>query len=184
MTLVSTVAGATANSYLTVADADGFAQDLGLGPSDAAWLVASNSDKEKALIRATSEVDAYLKIAGSHWADGQALLFPRAIDADNTNTPFILTNVELATYAQAVHVLRNAEQLDNADSRRARGLISFSDDDGSGSVISNRDDFGTMSSRAIHYLRALKGLGRTTLRSVWVSGSQPMRRVYGANSRP
>jgi hypothetical protein len=167
-----TPGGAEANSYLTVDEADAMAALTGMGPADQAWLDAPSSTKEKALIRATSEIDAYLKVAGSRYSIEQSLLFPRTLDVIS-NVPYILADVQRATYAQAAHLVRNAEVLDNADSRRARGLISFSDDDGSGSVVSTRPEFGQLSSRALQYLRAIRGLGRATLRSVRIVPSHP-----------
>lgn len=159
-----------ANSYLTVAEADEIAANRGLGPAAADWLSASDSDKEKALMRASSEVDAHLGTVGTRWDTLQALLFPRYVD-EAIGLPFILPNVRLATYEQAVYVLRNAEVMDNANTRRARGLISFSDDDGSGSVVAARPDFGTMSPQALILLKQIRGLGRATLRSVRMSSS-------------
>jgi hypothetical protein len=173
MTLNADPGEPDSNSYLTVTDADALAEERGLGPAAEEWLAADDELKEKALLNATMDVEAYLGpvTTGQLWASDQALLFPRYSDVDEAAAPFILPNVRLATYEQAVYRLHNREVIDNANSRRARGLISFSDDDGSGSVVAARPDFGTMSPQALMYLKRLRGLGRATLRSVPIGSS-------------
>jgi hypothetical protein len=173
----ATPGGPASTSYLTVADADAIAASQGLGEASTAWLAAPEGDKEKALTRATSEIDAYVVTGGAAGVAGQALIFPRSIDYDGAGDYFIHRNVELATYWQAVHVLANADQLDRANARRARGLISFSDDDGGGSVVSVKPEFGQLSSQALTYLRPMVGVGRASLRSVAVQSSYGRGRV-------
>ena len=170
MALDATPGGLVSNSYLTVAGADAIAALLGLGEDSTAWLAADNADKEKALIRATTEIDSYFGSVGVRWSPDQALLFPRIADLDVLDAAYIVYDVELATYWQAVHVLRNADAIDRANARRARGLISFSDDDGSGSVVSVKPEFGLMSAQALAHLRKLR-TGRATLRSVPITSS-------------
>jgi phage gp36-like protein len=127
MTLDATIAGATANSYLTVAAADSYAGD-DLGPEAAAWLAAVTADKEKALKRATREIDGYLRSGWVRYSAAQALLFPRAIDYSGTPAAaYLPSNVKLACYEQATYVLRNAKVLDNARTRRARDVQSASE---------------------------------------------------------
>lgn len=74
MALDATPGSATANAYLTVAEADAyFAERLHAG----AWAAASTADKEAALIQATRVIDARLCFRGAA-ADGvQALKWPR-----------------------------------------------------------------------------------------------------------
>lgn len=132
MALDATVAGVSANSYLTVAEADTL-NGTRLGPAAAAWSVASLADKEKALISATRDVDANVRPATPYSAL-QALAFPRATDLDAADLPILAGGVKLATYEQAVYLLDNATALDEAASRRARGLYQFTDDDVSGSI--------------------------------------------------
>ena len=57
MAIDATIAGASANSYLTVAAADALAASE-LGRDMKAWTAATTDEKEAALVRATEEVDA------------------------------------------------------------------------------------------------------------------------------
>jgi hypothetical protein len=169
--LVATPGSPTANSYLTVADADTIALVQGLGEASDAWLAAGNDRKERALIRATAEVDAYIASAGTTYTLDQPLLFPRLYDAVG-GVPYIIPNVRMATFWQAVHLLVNADLLDRANTRRARGMISFSDDDGSGSMVSVKPEFGMLSAQALTYLQAVgRTTGQATLRSVPIESS-------------
>lgn len=129
MALDAEVGGATANSYLTVAEADAFA-DQELGHNAKRWILSDLGDKERALIRASWQVDAYVP-RFAPYVDDQALTFPRDVDvlADN---PFLHERVKRATYLQASYLLANADKLDEASTRRARGMISFSESDVSG----------------------------------------------------
>ena len=169
--VVATPGALDANSYITVAEADAIAAEIGLGPADEGWLDASEASKARALIRATTEIDAYVRTAGSPWFFGQRLLFPRLLDVNDLGVALIIPDIRYATYAQAAHVLRNARALDDADTRRAQGLISFSSDDGSGSVVAARPEFGQLSSRALQYLRAVRSTGRSRIRSVPITSS-------------
>lgn len=158
MALDATVAGAAANSYLTLAGANTLAGEA-LGREAAAWNAASDADKEKALIRATSDVDAYIGGVSARSATGQALLFPRATDT-SSGTPYILGRVQRATFHQAAFLLANVDAIADADARRASGLLSRSDMDG-GWTASLREP-ATLSSIAESYLRPLR-LGRTAV---------------------
>ena len=77
VTLVSTVGGASSNSYLSVADGDTIAE-YRLGTL--AWSSATADDKARALISATSALDQ-LSWIGTRASDTQALAWPRD-DAD------------------------------------------------------------------------------------------------------
>lgn len=171
MALDATPGGLTSDSYLTVADADAIAASQGLGEASTAWLAADDGVKEKALRRATSEIDAHVGTAGYRWLVNQPLLFPRVTDLDALELPYIIHDVAMATYWQAVHLLQNSDLLDRANARRARGLISFSDDDGSGSVVAVKPGFGQLSAQAMTYLRKIVGAGRSSLRSVAIASS-------------
>lgn len=83
----ATVGGAQADSYLSLAAARDLAeQDLGLAA--ARWLeaVVTDAQRQRALMRATREVDAYLATSGVRWSTTQALLYPRAVDTLPTLT--------------------------------------------------------------------------------------------------
>lgn len=184
MTLDATVAGPTANSYLTVADADALAA-VDLGRNAAQWLDAATTTaiKEAALQRATREIDGNFPIAGMwvRYDADQALLFPRPQDATGVPlVPYIHANVRLACYHQAAYLVHNADAIDDAAARRARGLFSFSDSEGGGSVALD-PTFGLLSPQAQAYLGAVRAGGRGTLVSVPIasadSASYPSTRV-------
>jgi hypothetical protein len=169
MALDSTVAGASANSYLAVADADAFAAD-DLGPEATFWVAASSGDKEKALKRATREIDAYLRSGWVPYVATQALLFPRAVDyAGTPAAAFIPTSIKRACYEQATFVLRNASVLDNAQTRRARDVQSASEPNIS---FSERTDSEAtqLSPSALHYLEGFRRSGGDrSMRSIRVT---------------
>lgn len=129
MALDATVAGSSANSYLTLADAEAFA--VADPVNGDAWLAAAVDVQERALKAATVDVGLYKRAAGLPYVSTQALLYPRGVDVDALDVPFILADVRRATYEQAVYLIRNAKLIADAAARRARGLYSFSDDDGS-----------------------------------------------------
>lgn len=177
MTVVidATVAGVSANAYITLAEADVYAEG-DLGKDAEAWLAAEDDDKSRAIIRATDDIRAYQTAVGAPYSVSQALLYPRAIDVVVVVlTPFVHANVKRATYEQAKYVLQNADIIDDAAKRRARGLISFSDDDGSGTMLAMDPRWGLFSSRMISYLTAVPNAtsGVRTMRSVPYASSYP-----------
>lgn len=136
----ATVAGSAANSYLTAAEADALAAD-DLGRAAAEWLAATLEAKERALKRAAREIDAYVGTT-ERSTSTQALAYPRPSDVDSSGTPIIPAKLKLAAYLQAAFVLRNADLLDEAASRRARGLVNFANPDGTGGQISTDPESG------------------------------------------
>lgn len=142
MALDATIAGAAANSYLTIAAADLLAVN-DLGRNKDAWASASDAEKEAALIRATEDIDESIGRVPYTYSLTQALLFPRATDlVYGTSTPMLPVRLQRATYLQAAFILRNAKVLDDAQSFRARGLSSFSNPDGTGGTVA--EDFSTL----------------------------------------
>ena len=130
MALDATVGGASANSYLTVAEADALA-DVDLGTYAKRWLLADVGDKERALIKASTQIDALVPRL-ARWSASQRLRFPLTADVDGVGVPFLDQDVRWATFLQAAVVLANADKLDEAATRRARGMVSFSESDVSG----------------------------------------------------
>lgn len=130
MPLDATVAGAAANSYLTIPEADAFASvDPVLG---AKWLAATLEEKERLLIAATDDVDLYKKAVGARYSASQARLFPRSTDVTGDPAlPFLLPDVKRATYEQAVYLLDNAHLIAQAANHRANGLLNSADGNGS-----------------------------------------------------
>ena len=144
--LDATVAGASANSYLTVEAADAIAStDLGLNAKE--WLAATLDVKEAALLRATEEVDAEIGRVVDPGTGTQALLFPRSVDY--VGASWVLpSRLQRATYLQAAYLLKNATVLDQAASFRARGLSNFSNPDGTSGQVSDDPSFGALHPRA------------------------------------
>lgn len=163
--LDATVAGAAANSYLTVAAADALAE-ADVGPEVDAWQAAGAEQRAKALLRATREVDAYLRTGWPRWAPGQRLRFPRAMDGLLVPEP-----IRLATYEQATYVLRNAATLDQAAVRRARGLTSVAEPNVSYTRPNAEAEEVVLSPAALHYLQGYRTTGtRKGIRSVRMAG--------------
>lgn len=133
MALDVTPGGSASDSYLSLADALVYAQnDLGLFA--AGWIAADDTTREKALRRATRDIDRYVGSTVEPWSDTQALAFPRWEDVDASGVPIIPSRLEEATYQQAVFVLHNADVIDNAATRRARALTSFTEPNVSGTL--------------------------------------------------
>lgn len=167
MTLVATPADADANSYLTVADADALAGD-DLGPEADAWLATTVlPSKEKALKRATREIDAHLSTTWQRYSSTQRLLFPRSIDTLDGD-PVIPVGIQRATYQQAIFVLRNAAVIAAANSRRAQNLASASEPQ-MGYSQGAEDGMNVLSPQALHYLSGFSVAPR--------SGSDGLRSV-------
>lgn len=157
MTLDATPAGADANSYLTVAGADALAGE-DIGPEATAWLALVNATpadlakKEAALKRATREIDEYLRTGFTKAVAGQRLRFPRAdVDVDGDGDPAIPRGIELATYQQAIYLVKNAAVIAAANTRRARNMQSASEPDISYSQGAD-DGMSILSAQALHYL--------------------------------
>jgi hypothetical protein len=128
----ATIAGASANAYLTVADADALNGDRN-GRQATIWSAATNEQKENALIEATFLLDAISRVSAPY-STVQALSFPRAVDVDTALDPFLPSRLRTATYEQASYLLANQKLLDDAASRRARQLFTFDEDGISGSI--------------------------------------------------
>ena len=119
MSIVATPASETADSYLTVADADALAA-ADIGPEATTWLGLDNQDaddlavKEASLKRATREIDAYVATGWPPYDADQALVFPR--DIDGATVP---RKIVLATYQQAVYILENKHALAAMNAHRS-----------------------------------------------------------------
>jgi len=123
MSLDATISGASADSYITVADADTYHGD-NLNVTD--WVDATTANKEKALKMATRLLDERIDWIGSKNTDAQALRFPRSslVNPDgytvsSTLIPDIIGNAtaEFAKYLLA------ADRTGDAD---GKGLIDTS----------------------------------------------------------
>lgn len=176
MPLDTTVAGASADAYITVAEGDTFA-GRSLSGFAAAWTAANTATKENAIRQATVDVDAHVRSTDPWTASvyqptpppaAQRLLFPRAIDYTGAapGTPFIEDRVKQATWEQAAYLLANQKLLDDAARRRARGMFSFSEDEGPSGTLAIDATIGRFSPAAAALLRSLIGTGRAGVRSV------------------
>lgn len=147
MAIDATISGASSNSYLTVAEADSFANsDLGQNAKD--WLSATDDTKEAALIRATDEIDGEVGRVSASALTTQALLFPRYTDRNAAGALILPSRLKRATYLQAAFLLKVADTLDRAAEMRARGLSNFSNPDGVSGQLSDDVNFGRLHPRA------------------------------------
>lgn len=108
--LVATLAGASSNSYITVADATTYF-DNRLDASD--WTAATADNKAAALITATSWLDT-LEFYGDRSATTQALKWPRTditCDGVEATAAFIPREIKDATCEAALALLRNPTML-------------------------------------------------------------------------
>lgn len=154
MAIDTTIGGASADSYLSVAEADAYAA-ADLGRNATAWAEAQTDTKERALKRATRDLSRIAGYTGARWSFDQALVFPRSIDLDPvTGLPVLPVPLKNATAEQAMYVIRNANVIDDAASRRARGLSNFTEPD-VGGQLADDPDFGAISPRAIELLQPL-----------------------------
>lgn len=113
VTVTATVGSASANSYLTVAQADDFA-NLYLGTLN--WASASTDNKGRALIMATRYLDE-LKWIGERASTTQALLWPRT-DAECGDWSFTSSEIpqpiKQATFDLAEYLLGDGTVLSGA----------------------------------------------------------------------
>jgi len=104
MALVTTPGSASADSYVSLDEADAyFAARFG---SDA-WNDLSEADQEKALRQATRELDRS-RFRGQKRTHAQALEFPRYYRAQCSTAPLIPLEVQSATCEQALWVVQHS----------------------------------------------------------------------------
>ncbi len=143
MPLDTTVGGSAADSYVSLAEADGFgASDIGRFAQ--AWADAPIEKKEAALRRAAREIDAYVGIAPdeAYYYGVQARAFPRVRDISySTHLPEIPSRVKFAQYLQAAYLCLASDQIDDAALRRSKGLSNYVNPDGTGGQVANDPDF-------------------------------------------
>lgn len=117
MALDSTIGGASADSYISVADADTY-HGNNLNVTD--WTGASSSDKEKALKMATRLLDERIDWNGSKYTEAQALRWPRSNvndrDGYSVSTSEIPTDVTNAT-AEFAKFLIAGNRVDDSDGK-------------------------------------------------------------------
>jgi hypothetical protein len=96
----ATLGGASANSYVTLADADAYFETT---PDSSTWTDKTNDQKNRALISATRWIDA-LSFYGDRCSTTQALKWPRedyTVDGIDLACTLIPVGIEVATYELA-----------------------------------------------------------------------------------
>ncbi len=96
----ATLGGASANSYVTLADADAYFETT---PDSGTWTDKTNDQKNRALISATRWIDA-LSFYGARCSTTQALKWPRedyTVDGIDLACTLIPVGIEVATYELA-----------------------------------------------------------------------------------
>jgi hypothetical protein len=175
--LIATPGDASANAYLTLAEADAYAVD-DMGPEADRWSKPETTvdERERAIRRATLELDAYLRTGHPPYSGTQALRFPRLdVDVDSGGSPIIPASLKRATYHQAAYVLLNAKVIDGANARAARGQSSYSDFGASGTEKDPKPS--PISDRALTFLSGYRTASapatRTGLHSLGVDSGFP-----------
>ena len=99
-TIDATVAGAAANSYVTLASADTYFETV---PDSSTWTDKTNDQKNRALISATRWIDA-LTFYGDRCTETQSLKWPRenyTVDGLDLSCTVIPPEIKTATYELA-----------------------------------------------------------------------------------
>jgi hypothetical protein len=120
VTIDATVGGANSNSFITVAEGDDIA---GYDFNNEGWILATNDDKIRALVKSTSELNN-LPWVGLRATTTQALAWPRTeatINGREIPDDEIPREVKQATFDLALALLYEAEA--GADAATAGNLI-------------------------------------------------------------
>ena len=99
-TITATLSSATANSYVTLAEANTYFETV---PDSSTWTNKTDDQKNRALISATRWIDS-LVFYGDRCDNGQALKFPRnnyEVDDVELNCSLIPNNIKYAQYELA-----------------------------------------------------------------------------------
>ena len=158
MALDATVAGESANSYLSVADADELAATDPINGDH--WAQADDPAKERALVAATRDVEVFKGAVGTAYSLTQARRFPRVGDlAGDPAEPYLLEPLRMATYEQAVHLLVNGRLIADGQARRAQGTLSQQDANGAWTAALD-PRFGRYAQAMIEYLSEIVAVTR------------------------
>ena len=102
-TITATLSSATANSYVTLAEANDYFETV---PDSSTWTNKTDDQKNRSLIAATRWIDT-LSYYGSRCDNGQALKFPRnnyTIDNVELTCTTIPNNIKYAQYGNLSEV--------------------------------------------------------------------------------
>ena len=152
MVLDPTPGGVDSDAYISLDEAESLAAD-DMGPEASRWKKPESDDaeRERAIKRATVELDAYLRSSHPPYNPGQALRFPRSdVDVDAQGEPMIPATLRRATYHQAAYTLLNSKVIDGANARGARGQSQYSDAGASGTEADPK--LNQISDRALLFL--------------------------------
>jgi hypothetical protein len=113
----ATIAGPSANAYVTLAFADAYFADTLEGRE---WLGCGREDRARALISATRKMDEEFRYFGRPYdtTTPQALKFPRDGDYDAEGALRIPDGIEYAACELALHLLRAEKIPDLVDRER------------------------------------------------------------------
>ena len=99
-TITATLSSATANSYVTLAEANTYFETV---PDSSTWDNKTDDQKNRSLISATRWIDSFV-FYGDRCAEDQALKFPRTnyqVDAVELDCSAIPNNIKYAQYELA-----------------------------------------------------------------------------------
>nr|BAR21380.1 putative head-tail connector protein [uncultured Mediterranean phage uvMED] len=99
-TIDATIKGASANSYVTLAEANTYFETV---PDSSTWTNKTDDQKNRSLISATRWIDSFV-FYGDRCDDGQALRFPRnnyQVDGVELACSTIPNNIKYAQYELA-----------------------------------------------------------------------------------
>ena len=111
----ATLSSATANSYVTLADANTYFETV---PNSSTWTDKTDDQKNRALISATRWIDS-LNFLGDRCDNGQALKWPRnnyEIDRVELTCSVIPADIKYATYELARALANDTDAITNTES--------------------------------------------------------------------
>lgn len=122
MSLDATLAGASSNSYITLAEAETFSSQF---YNLTAWSTATSGNQEAALMEACTEIESY-RLRFNPSISTQALHFPRDIDYDSTGVYIIPTAIKKVQFLIAVNILETRSMEQKAQELKNAGVSSYS----------------------------------------------------------
>ena len=122
MSLDATLAGASSNSYITLAEAETFSSQF---YNLTAWSTATSGNQEAALMEACTEIESY-RLRFNPSVSTQALHFPRDIDYDSTGVYIIPTAIKKVQFLIAVNILETRSMEQKAQELKNAGVSSYS----------------------------------------------------------
>lgn len=141
MALVVTVAGASSDSYASLAQADAYAVEV----DSSTWNALGDAAKENYLKRATRAIDRFHYSGWKYDVEtvtagqplGQRLQFPRHIDIDGAGSPYLPTEVVECCCAVAVALSEGASESssDATVKRMKAGKVEIEFDTADGSSV-------------------------------------------------